>query len=69
MIVAVVVFLTAGQPIVSMRGSEPFDTMDACRAFLEREEPRLHIVAAQVSAQVGRPITFATRCVDTRQSA
>jgi hypothetical protein len=69
MILAVVVFLSAGQPVLSLRGSEAFETMDACRAFIEREEPRLHIIAAQASAQVGRPVTFTATCLDRRTSA
>jgi len=69
MILAVVVFLSGGQPVMSMRGTEPFATMDECHAFLAREEPRLHIIAAEASAQVGRPITFTATCWDQRTSA
>ena len=69
MIIAVVAFISAGQPVMTMRASQPFDTMDACREFLAGEEPGLRIVAAEVSARVGRLVTVAATCIDQRTSA
>jgi hypothetical protein len=63
MIIAVVVFLSAGQPVYSMRSRDTFQTVAACRAFLEADEPRLFAIAMDASIRAGRAVTFATSCI------
>jgi hypothetical protein len=63
MIFALVVFVAAAQPVYSMRSRETFATMAACHAFLEAEEPRLFLLAAQATAQAGRTVTVRASCV------
>jgi len=63
MILAVVVFLSAGVPVYSMRSRATFDTLAACQAFLEADEPRLFAVAMDASLRAGRAITFTASCI------
>jgi hypothetical protein len=67
MIVAVVLFVAAGQPVLTMRARETFDTLDACEAFLASEQGRIAGIAADASMRTGMIITHISRCIPRGQ--
>lgn len=67
MIVAVVIFLIAGEPVATLRSREVFPDMESCAAFVEAERPAYARTIAELSARTGRQVTARTGCIAISQ--
>lgn len=60
--IAVVIFLSGGEPFASYR-SPPLPTLTACQAALALERDRMDAIAAQVTEQTGRNVIARMACI------
>ncbi len=67
MIVAVVVFLVAGEPVATLRSREVFADMAACAAFVAAERPAYARTVAELTARTGRQVSVRAGCVVLHQ--
>ncbi len=70
MIAIVVLFLAGAEPVASpMRSRAHFATVEICEVALADERPRLTELAARLTAQTGRAITYRAACLDLTPGA
>ncbi len=69
MIIAVVVFLAAGQPGATLRSRDTFPDAAACAAFVAGESERYREAIEHLTIRLGVPVTHRVGCLLVPQGA